>query len=87
MIRKFKSHGGNQSELLYIHVVKHVRSIMENSSAVWLSGLTQNNATDIECVQKSAFSIILGKHYKSYDDALMITEHGKIHRQEEKISV
>ena len=65
MLRRLKAHGANQNELCDIYS-KHVRSVMENSAAVWHPGLTQNNSTDIERVQKSAFSIILGSQYKSY---------------------
>ena len=71
MIRRLKTQGANQSELCDIYN-KHVRSILENSAAVWHAGLTQINSTDIERVQKSAFSIILGKHYSSYENALRI---------------
>ena len=39
---------------------KQVRSILEFAAAVWHPGLTKENTTQIECVQKSVFTIILG---------------------------
>ena len=84
MIRRLKTQGANQSELCDIYN-KHVRSILENSAAVWHAGLTQINSTDIEHVQKSAFSIILGKNYKSYENALRILGMEKLKDRRENI--
>ena len=58
---------------------------MENSAAVWHPGLTQNNSTDIERVQKSAFSIILGSQYKNYHNALMTLKMEKLEDRREAI--
>ena len=71
LIRRLKLLGASQSELLDIYV-KQIRSILEFAAVVWHSGLTQLNSADIERVQKCAFSIILGKNYISYKNALII---------------
>ena len=63
----------------------NVRSVIENSAAVWHSGLTQINNTDIERVQKAAFSIILGKQYKSYENALLTLNMEKLNDRRESI--
>ena len=49
---------------------KQIRWMLEFSTLVWTSGLTQAEGTQIERVQKAAFSIILDEKYKSYAKAL-----------------
>ena len=50
--------------------VLYIRSILEQSSVVWHSSLTQENSDDLERVQKAATRIILGNEFKNYEDAL-----------------
>ena len=45
---------------------------MEQSCVIWHSSLTYQNIEDIERIQKCALRIILGKRYKSYEEALDI---------------
>ena len=45
---------------------KEVRSILEMAVPVWNSGLTKQQVTDIERLQKVAFRIMLGEKYISY---------------------
>lgn len=71
ILRRLKANGANRSELCDIYT-KHVRSLLEYSAAVWHSALTEVNRTDIERVQKAAFSIILGSSYLSYRNALVV---------------
>ena len=47
--------------------VKEVRSLLENAVSVWHSGLTRKETNQIEKIQKTAFKIILGDDYLSYD--------------------
>ena len=47
-----------------------IRSVLEQSSVVWNSSLSQENSDDLERVQKSAVRIILGKDYVNYEEAL-----------------
>ena len=65
--------GAKENELKIIYC-QHVRSILENASVVWHSGLTQENQANIERVQKCAMSIILGKSYIGYENALAILD-------------
>ena len=51
-----------------------VRSVLEQSCPVWHSGLTSENAADLERVQKSACKIILQDKYIDYKNALSILE-------------
>ena len=43
----------------------YIRSILEQSSVVWHSSLTQDNSDDLERVQKAAGKIILGNKSES----------------------
>ena len=47
-----------------------IRCKLEQSAAVWSSGLTQKNVCDLERVQKCAVRIIFGKPYESYTETL-----------------
>ena len=47
-----------------------IRSILEQSSVVWHSGITEGQKQDFERVQKTACKIILNKKYENYEQAL-----------------
>ena len=51
-------------------LVLYIRSILEQSCQVWHSGLTLENITDLEWVQKNALKIILKEEYFNYENAL-----------------
>ena len=57
-------------ELKNIYIL-FIRSLLEQSAVVWHSGLTKENESDLERVQKSAVKIILNNQYKNYKDALL----------------
>jgi len=84
LIRRLKTFGANQNELIDVYC-KQVRSVLELSAVVWHPGLTQNNTSDIERVQKSALAIILGKYYLSYENALDIVKLDKLTKRREKL--
>ena len=44
--------------------VLYIRSILEQSSVVWHSSSTKENAEDLERVQKCAVKLILGEKYE-----------------------
>ena len=50
-----------------------MRSLLELAVPVWHSGITLEQQITIERVKKCALSVILGKGYISYDDALKET--------------
>ena len=68
-----KSSGLNERELVDAYV-KEVRSILELAVPVWHPGITEEQETKIERVQKSALSAILGNMYVSYESALKKTK-------------
>ena len=51
---------------------KQIRSLLQFSAPVWHPSLTGEDRLKIERVQKSAFSIILGDQYTSYNTALKL---------------
>ena len=48
---------------------KEIRSIVEMAVPVWHSGLTNQQTSDIESVQKVAMRIILQDQYENYKSA------------------
>ena len=54
--------------------ISYIRSILEQSSTVWHSSLTQEDVDDLERVQKSAMRIILQEDYNTYEKALEILQ-------------
>ena len=47
-----------------------IRPVLEQSSIVWHSGLTDDNVKDIERVQKAAVRVIMGSDFTDYQHAL-----------------
>ena len=84
MLRRLKLNGANRIELLDIYS-KHVRSVVENSAVVWHPGLTQINTITKERVQKAAFSVILGKDYINYENALQVLGMKKLSLRREQL--
>ena len=74
----------NMEDLKNIYVL-FVRSQLEQSAVVWHSSLTQENITDLECVQKSAVKIIMGNKYKSYQKSLIFLELETLKERRERL--
>ena len=53
-------------------------SILEFGAPAFHSGLTIQEANDLEMIQKKAFSIILGPKFKNYSSALKILNQEKL---------
>ena len=69
MLRNLKKYGACTNDLLDIYI-KQCRCVLELVAPVWSPGLTEVESKQIERVQKTAFSIILGRKYTSYSQAL-----------------
>ena len=59
----------NRQDLKKIYTT-YIQSVLDQSSVVWHSSLSQKNKRDLERVQKAAVRVILGKNYKNYNDGL-----------------
>ena len=74
----------NKNDLKKIYIT-YIRSILEQSSVVWHSGLTKKNRRDIERVQKSAVRVIIGKKYDSYKKILKELKLENLDTRREKL--
>ena len=67
MLRRLKNIGANIQELLDVYT-KQVRCVLEIAVPAWEPGLTKSEGGQLEQVQKSVFSIILGDEYLNYTE-------------------
>ena len=74
LLRRLKGLGASESELVDVYD-KQVRSLLELAVPVWQPALTQQEAYQIERVQKTACHVILGDKYDNYDSALRKIGH------------
>ena len=56
-----------------LSVYLYIRSLVEQSSVIWHSSITQDECLEIERVQKVALRIIMNQNYVTYENALCIT--------------
>ena len=69
LLRRVVSFGTPVEDLKTIYIL-FIRSILEQSSPVWHSSITEENKDDLERIQKSAVKIILQEKYKGYSQGL-----------------
>ena len=72
IIHKLYSFNVPVVDLVNIYIL-YIRSLVEQNVAVWNHTITQEEAEDIERVQKIALKIILKEDYENYDNALDFT--------------
>ena len=58
-----------EPELIFYYYIKEIRVLAEQGVAIWNSGLTRSQITELEKIQKVALKIILGDLYSSYKTA------------------
>ena len=71
LLRKVWSFGSSKEEMVQLWKT-FCLSLLEQSCAVWNSGLTVENETDLERTQKTFCKMVLGDKYKSYFEALTL---------------
>ena len=86
IIRRLKQMGASTEALIDIYT-KHVRSVLEFAAVVWSSSLTQENIRTIERVQKSAFAVIIGSRYQTYEEACVKLNMETLSKRREKLSL
>ena len=59
--------------------------MLEQSCVVWHSALTEENAHDLERIQKASLKIILKENYKSYENALEILDLDNLAKRREML--
>ena len=77
LIRKAASFNPSLDDLKTLYIL-YVRSILEQSCAVWNSSLTMQNSNDLERVQKAAVRIMLGDKFENYEEALEVVNLQKL---------
>ena len=82
---RFKTLGGSQDQLLTVYLTC-VGSTLEFAAPVFHSGLTANQSSQIEMVQKKALAIIIGRQYSSYETALNTLNLERLDTRREDLS-
>ena len=85
ILKRLKQLGASTEALTDIYA-KHVRSVLEFAAVVWNSSLTKENIMTIERVQKSAFAVIIGSRYQSYEEACVKLNMETLIKRREKLS-
>ena len=68
LLRRMKSLG-LEHKIILDYYVKEIRPVVEHGVPVWNSGLTVQQISSLERVQKVALKIILGDTYNTYSEA------------------
>lgn len=69
MLRNLKKYGASKKDLLDVYI-KQCRCVLELAAPVWSAGISDMESKQLERVQKTAFAVILGRSYISYEQAL-----------------
>ena len=77
IIRKLVEFELKSEDLITIYIL-YIRSVIEQSSVVWSSSLTQEDLASFERCQKIALRLIYGPKYISYENALKLSKLSKI---------
>ena len=70
-IRKVKKNGISDKDILHFYYFK-LRSVLEANCVIYHPMLTQEEANDIERIQKIVLRIILAHKYKNYTQACLL---------------
>ena len=73
MLRKLKEFRVKQKDMLLVYKL-YIRSVIEQSSVVWSSSLTQEEELALERTQKVALRLIYQSDYESYENALLLAD-------------
>ena len=72
-ITRFRQLGATREKLIMLYVLK-VRSVLMFGAVAFHSSLTQELSNRLKLQQKKAFKIIRGSKYRSYSNALQLTQ-------------
>ena len=65
--------------------ITFIRPVLEQSSSVWHSSLTEENKSDLERVQKAAVKVIMGNDYIDYATSLKAFNITNLVQRREKL--
>ena len=77
ILRRLKEFNVDIADMIKIYVL-FIRVVIEQSSVVWSSALTQQEENNLERTQKVALKIIYQNDYISYDNALAMSKLSSI---------
>ena len=86
LIKKVSSFGATTSELVQLWKI-YCRSVLEQSSVVWSSSISQKNKNDLERTQKSFSKLILKNQYTNYQEALLKLNIESLQDRREELSL
>ena len=72
-LARFRQLGASREKLIQFYVLK-IRSILMFASVCFHSSLTIEQSQKLEIQQKRSFAIILGSEYRSYNNAITLTQ-------------
>ena len=84
IFRRLKKLGADQEDLIDVYI-KQVRSLLEYAVPVWHPSLTGEDRLELERIQKSAFCIILGDQYRSYNSSLKTLQMDTLYSRRTKL--
>ena len=84
LLHKISNFGAPLNDMKEVYVL-FVRSLLEQTSELCHSSLTQENIEDLERVQKSAAKIIIKNKYTSYNEALNMLELDTLENRREQL--
>ena len=86
MLRLLKRHGLPLNDLLTIYTC-YIRPVLEYGAPVWNGGLTKNQITRLERVQKRAPRVIVGSRYTTYDVVLTTLNIASLSERRKNLSL
>ena len=86
ILKRLKQMGASTESMIDVYA-KHIRSVLEFAAVVWNSSLTQENIMTIERVQKSAFAVIIGSRYQSYEEEYVTLNMETLSKRRKKLSL
>ena len=84
LLRRLSSFRVPVKTMVHVYIL-YIRSILEQSSVIWHSTLTEENNADLERVQKNALRNILKENYTTYEEALKSLNIDTLYERREKL--
>ena len=79
------STGSQITSTLFDVYTKEIRSVLELAVPVWHSGLTKQQSSSIERIQKISFKIILGENFRNYTQACKLLSAQTLEERRSKL--
>ena len=84
ILRRIKELGGTTDDLLVVYKLQ-IRCLTELACPAWNGALTVKDIKKLENIQKMALKVILGKQFKTYEDALETLKLDKLETRRKQL--